>query len=179
MSRTSVIVALNWLVSLSAKQRGFRVSATADTIWRVPAYLPYLQPPPSVDVIALAEKEIGYRLPEEYLDLIRKQNGGYIRYKLPESPHDTIAGIGPYFPSLTRFDWKEIQGHVSYCLEGLVPFDGDGHWYLCLDYRNNAEMPRITFVDIECDKESNVADSFVDYLDRLQLNVGGEFVHEP
>lgn len=152
------------------------MSATADTIWRVPAYLPYLQPPPTAEVIAVAEKEIGYRLPGEYLDLIRKQNGGYIRYELPESPHDSIAGIGPYFPSLTRVDWEEVQDHVSYRLEGLVPFDGDGHWHLCLDYRSDAERPSITFADIECDREAHVADSFADYLDRLQLRIGDEFV---
>jgi hypothetical protein len=115
----------------------------ADMIWQVPAYLPYLQPPLTAEAVAAAEDEIGYKLPSEYLDLIRKQNGGYIRYALPDSPHDTIAGIGPYFPSLTRVDWAECQDRVSYRLEGLVPYDGDGHWHLCLDYRSNSEIPAV------------------------------------
>ena len=72
--------------------------------------------------MAAAEKEIGYRLPSEYLNLLRKQNGGYIRFSLPEMVHDTIAGIGPNFPSLTGFDWEEWQeDDVSYPLQGLVP----------------------------------------------------------
>lgn len=83
------------------------MGANAETIWRVPAYLPYLQPPLADEVVALAEKEIGYKLPEEYLNLLRKQNGGYIRFSLPEKVHDTIAGIGPYYPSLTKFDWDD------------------------------------------------------------------------
>lgn len=154
------------------------MKATAETIWRVPAYLPYLQPPLTDDVVASAENEIGYKLPCEYLNLLRKQNGGYIRFSLPEMVHDTISGIGPYFPSLPRFDWDECQEHVSYPLQGLVPFDGDGHWALCLDYRKNSQIPTITYADVECDWESHVADSFTDYLGMLRIRVGDELVLE-
>jgi hypothetical protein len=128
--------------------------------------------------VASAEKEIGYKLPSEYLNLLRKQNGGYIRFSLPEMVHDTIAGIGPYFPSLTEFDWDECQEQVSYPLQGLVPFDGDGHWHLCLDYRKSARAPAITFADIECDGETHVADSFADYLAMLRICVEDEYVLE-
>ncbi len=150
--------------------------ATADTIWNVPAYLPYLQPPLTDQAIASAEEAIGYKLPSEYLNLLRKQNGGYIRFSLPEMIHDKIAGIGPYFPSLTGFDWDECQDYVSFALQGLVPFDGDGHWYLCMDYRKNAQVPVITFADIECDQETRVADSFADYLGMLRICAEDEYV---
>ena len=152
--------------------------ATADTIWSVPAYLPYLQPPLTDEAVALAEKKIGHRLPSEYLNLLRKQNGGYIRFWLPEMVHDTIAGIGPNFPSLTDFDWNECQEYVSYPLQGLVPFDGDGHWHLCLDYRKHAEVPAITYADVECDRETRIAKSFADYLAMLRIRVEGEYVLE-
>jgi hypothetical protein len=140
--------------------------------------LPYLQPALTDKAIAAAEGEIGHKLPEEYLNLLRKQNGGYIRFSLPEMVHDTIAGIGPYFPSLTGFDWEECQEYVSYPLEGLVPFDGDGHWHLCLDYRKNARVPAITFADIECDRKTHVADSFAEYLTMLRIRVDDEYVLE-
>ncbi len=156
----------------------FFVIATAETIWRVPAYLPYLQPPLTDAVVASAEKEIGYRLPTEYLNLLKKQNGGYIRFSLPEIVHDSIAGIGPHFPSLTGFDWDDCQEHVSYPLQGLVPFDGDGHWHLCLDYRENAGTPVVTLANIACDQQTRIADSFADYLALLQIDVGDEFVLE-
>jgi hypothetical protein len=152
------------------------VGATAETIWRVPAYLPYLQPPLTDDAIRSAEADIGYPLPAEFLDLLRRQNGGYIRYSLPENVHDSIAGIGPHFPSLTRFDWDESQAHVSYPLWGLVPFDGDGHWHLCLDYRQDPRAPAVALADIECDEESRVADSFAGYLGLLRVRVEDEFV---
>src|SRR4051812_21428575 len=111
------------------------MGATADNIWRVPAYLPFLQPPLTDAAVAAAEEKIGHKLPSVYIELLRKQNGGYIRYALPEGVHHLIAGIGPNFPSLTEFDLSEHQAEVTFPLEGLVPFDGDGHWYFCLDYR--------------------------------------------
>jgi hypothetical protein len=150
--------------------------ATADTIWEVPAYLPYLQPPLTDAAIADAEQQIGYKLPMGLLDILRKQNGGYIRYALPESVHTVIAGIGPHYPSLLGRDLEELAEHVSFPLHGLVPFDGDGHWYLCLDYRKNSEEPAITHADIECDRVSPVANTFSEYLGKLQLDIGDRFV---
>lgn len=154
------------------------MGATPETIWRVPAYLPYLQPPLTDEAVAGKEQEIGYNLPTAYLELLRKQNGGYIRYSLPDLPHNSIDGIGPEFPSLTRPDWEEVQEHVGFPLEGLVPFDGDGHWHICLDYRNNPRSPSITYLDVECDRESPIASSFAAYLAMLQLDTDGQYVLE-
>jgi hypothetical protein len=150
--------------------------ATAQSIWQVPAYLPYVQPPLTPKAIAAAEKKLGYKLPAEYLNLLHQQNGGYIRYSLPDLVHDSIAGIGPHFPSLTEFDWDEVQEYVSFPLKGLVPFDGDGHWHLCLDYRRKPAAPTITYVDIECDRQTPIAKSFADYLAKLQLEANDEYV---
>ena len=80
---------------------------SAETIWRVPAYLPYLRPPLTDAILAAGETKIGFQLPSEYVNLLRVQNGGYIHFSLPDSVHNTIAGIGPNFPSLTDFDWDE------------------------------------------------------------------------
>jgi hypothetical protein len=154
------------------------VNAGADTIWKVPAYLPYLQPPLTDEAVETAQQTIGYKLPSGYLDLLRKQNGGYICFSLPEMVHDLITGIGPCFPFLTKFDWDDCQESISYPLQGLVPFDGDGHWYLCLDYRNSSRTPSITQAEIEGDEEIVVADSFADYLAILELDIGDEYVLE-
>ena len=152
------------------------MGATADTIWQIPAYLPYVQPPLTEEIVASAEKEIGYKLPTAYLNLLKTQNGGYIRFVLPEMVHRSIAGIGPHYRSLTRFDLDDCQEQVSYPLQGLVPFDGDGHWFLCLDYRRDPDTPAVTYADIELDRESRVADTFADYLALLQLDIGDELV---
>jgi hypothetical protein len=156
------------------------VAATEDTIWQVPAYLPYLQPPLTDQAIAAAEAQLGHPLPNQYLNLLKKQNGGYIRCSLPELPHFLIAGIGPNFPNLTEFDSDAVQESVSFQLDGLVPFDGDGHWHVCLDYRNDQRTPSITYVDIDSDHELAIADSFSTYLALLSVTrlASGEAVQE-
>lgn len=154
------------------------MNASADTIWKVPAYLPFLQPPLTDAAVEAAELKIGHKLPNAYLELLRKQNGGYIRFTLPESVHNSIAGIGPYFPSLTEFDWEGWESAVSFPLQGLVPFDGDGHWYLCFDYRDDPCIPSITHADIEGNEETAVASSFAEYLGLLKLDIEDEYVLE-
>ncbi len=57
---------------------------------------------------------------------------------------------------------------MSFELEGLIPFDGDGHWFICLDYRKNKEEPEITYIDVECDNEYLVEKNFEQYLSKLK-----------
>lgn len=146
------------------------------TIWQVPKYLPYVQPTLTDEILTIAEKKIGHKLPKEYVDLLQIQNGGYIRFTLKETPNDQIYGIGPYFPSLTDFDWSDYEDAVSFTLNGLVPFDGDGHWSLCFDYREDKIEPEITFIDTECDNEESIAKNFKEYLSLLELKTEDKFV---
>lgn len=147
-----------------------------ESIWRKPIYLPYLQPKLTEEVLEDAEKKLGYKLPKEFIGLLKIQNGGYLRKTLEDSLNRQIYGIGPYFPSLTDVDWTEYKDWVSFELNGLIPFDGDGHWYLCLDYRNNATTPQVTYIDTECDSQENIAPSFSDYLSQLTLDVEDKLV---
>lgn len=157
---------------------------TPDNIWAVPAYLPYIHAPLTDEAVRDAEQEIGQVLPDEYLELLRQQNGGYIRFALPEldATHRLIAGIGSGYPSLTDFDLDEHAKYVSFPLQGLVPFDGDGHWFLCLDYRENRAAPPVSFIDVECDRQSIVGASFAEYMSMLRIDledsVGEAFVAE-
>ena len=98
-------------------------------IWRRPIYLPYLQEPLTPEALRAAEEELGRALPRELAMMLSVQNGGYLRYELEGYPLDAISGIGEAHPSLTRFSWGEERECVSFELDGLVPFSGDGHWY--------------------------------------------------
>lgn len=146
--------------------------------WQKPCYLPYLQPDLTEASIIAATTVIGFPLPPDYLDLLRIQNGGYIRYTLPDQTlHRCMAGIGPAFPSLTDFEWlQDYEGAVSLKLKGLVPFDGDGHWNICLDYRKNTANPAVTYIDTESDYEEPIAPDFRSYLGMLVVRTDGEFV---
>jgi hypothetical protein len=145
-----------------------------DNPWRVPAYLPYLQPPLTPEAIADVERSLGVKLPDAYLACLAVQNGGYVRLAFPDRdiPHRMIWGIGPHFPHLGDYcealdpENREDDLWVPAHSERLVPFDGDGHWHLCLDYRDGSD-PAVCFVDTEAERERRVADSFAAYLRSL------------
>ena len=71
------------------------------SLWQVPAFLPYVQPKLTNQIVRKAEKQLKVKLPDAYLDILRFQNGGTIRYELPDSVLDKIYGIGPRSPSIT------------------------------------------------------------------------------
>jgi SMI1-KNR4 cell-wall len=147
-------------------------------IWKVPKYLPYVQPNLTDEILEDAEKKIGFKLPSELVEILKIQNGGYVRYKLPETTHEQIMGIGPYFPSMTDIDWTEFKEYVNFELDGLIPFDGDGHWFICLDYRESKENPKVSWIDVECDNQEVLANSFKDFLELLELDIENELVIE-
>ena len=150
------------------------IKPTPATIWKRPAYLPYVHAPLTDQAIRKAEKTLGCTLPTAFLDVLRVQNGGPIRFRIPESVGDMIAGIGPSFPSITIFDLKDCQEYVDFSLDGLVPFDGDGHWYYCLDFRHNDKNPGVSHIDVECNSEETVADSFSSFLSLMELDIKRE-----
>lgn len=153
-----------------------KIKPTPETIWTRPAYLPYVHAPLTDDVIYAAEKQLGVTLPKEFLEVLRVQNGGAIRFSLPDSFGDLIAGIGDRFPSITDFTLAESQQYVDFPLDGLVPFDGDGHWYHCLDFRNDAKNPGVAYVDIECNSQNWIANSFAGFLSLMNLRLETEMV---
>jgi hypothetical protein len=162
------------LTEISYSARRGAMEPNAKNIWKIPAYLPYIQPALTNEIIRDAEERIGYKLPSEYLDLLKEQNGGYIRFTLPESLHRCIAGIGPYYPNILDSNLEDGQEYVDFELQGLVPFDGDGHWNLCLDYRQDTQHPSVSYIDVECNHQSLVANSFENYLNRLFRNIDEE-----
>lgn len=150
-------------------------------LWRVPVYLPYLQPPLTDAAVADAEARLGVRLPASFIATLRIQNGGYLRRSAHPSDHapvDTIAGIGPRFPSLLERDWADVKEYMQEAgyttperIDELVPFCGDGHYFYCLDYRRIRESgePCVTYVDVESfNVDEAVANDFAEFLSQLR-----------
>ncbi|SHR63906.1 SMI1 / KNR4 family [Mycobacteroides abscessus subsp. massiliense] len=154
-------------------------------IWRVPPYEGYVQAPLTDELLEEAEQHLGVRLPAAYVSLLRVQNGGYLRVGFPNDrdynvTHAIIRGIGTEYPRLTKDAWwhdEEDFEPIPAGAEWLIPFDGDGHWDLCFDYRRSPTDaaglrtdPAVVVIDTEKldpDIESLVADSFDTYLAQL------------
>jgi hypothetical protein len=125
-----------------------------------------------------AEGLLGVRLPEAYVALLKKRNGGRLRMnafkprRRPKEWSDTkvydfdrISGIDRnHHDSITEL--AKIAGREWGVPEGLIPIDGDGHWWLCLDYRRCGPEgePSLTNYDTEYEDGFPVAKSFDELL---------------
>ncbi len=94
------------------------------------------------------EKVLGVRLPAAYVEVLKFRNGGSLHRKrivpaqrptrdwgsAAQYELESIAGIHPtHWDSLTSY---LVTARTEWDLpEGLVPFAGDGHYWVCLDYR--------------------------------------------
>lgn len=154
-------------------------------VWTAPPYESSLQPPLTDELLDATERDLGVRLPESLVALLWGQNGGYLRIRFPEdrdyaTTHDMIRGIGAKSPRLEKDawwhdpDWGPPRPTEA---EWLIPFDGNGHWDLCLDYRRSSTdptglrtHPAVVVIDTEAREpnvESFVAASFDEYLAQL------------
>ncbi len=150
-----------------------------ETIWKKPMYLPYVHEVLTDETVKTFEQKFGYKLPQSLIDLLKIQNGGHIRYEFPEAPSMQIWGVGDGYPSLmlliNEFSPEEVD-YVDFSLDGLIAFDGDGHYYHCLDYRQNKDNPEVAYIDIECNAQSVIAKNFDEFLNQLVLNTDNLWV---
>ncbi|WP_170092296.1 SMI1/KNR4 family protein [Mycobacteroides abscessus] len=154
-------------------------------VWKVPPYESSVQPPLTEALLDATERQLGVRLPESLVALLWGQNGGHLRVGFPmdrnyNTTHEVIRGIGPKSPRLEKAAWwhdPDWGPPRPADAEWLVPFDGDGHWDLCLDYRRSPTDSAglridaaVVVIDTEArdpDVESFVAASFDEYLAQL------------
>lgn len=154
-------------------------------VWTAPPYESAVQPPLTDELLDATERELGVRLPESLVALLRYRNGGGLRVGFPKdrnynTTHEEIRGIGTKYPCLEKDAWwhddEDFEPRPAEA-EWLIPFDGNGHWDLCLDYRQSPTdptglriHPAVVVVDTEASEpnvESFVAASFDEYLAQL------------
>jgi len=134
--------------------------------------------PFSDDLKMEIESVLGKKLPKSYIELMRHQNGGYLRKsafltKVKNCsaegyiPVNLIAGLhsdpsNVYGVLMTTFmiaEWG-LPKH-------LVLFCGDGHTWVALDYRENRTEPEVTYFDVEMGQEIKLASSFEEFVNKL------------
>lgn len=129
------------------------------------------------------EKQLGVKLPNSYIDLMKIHNGGYLAYsslhsaKVPDgvveitqiSGVDVSEGIveSPYY--IEEWDLEE----------GLVIFSGDGNYWLAFDYRKDtADEPSVVYMEDPDDGTVQVAKNFELFLKKLKLPAEDDFEEE-
>lgn len=147
---------------------------------------PFCEGPRLTDeMVAAAEDELGVVLPVAYVELMRVCNGGYTRNAaLPTAqptswaadhvPVDVIFGI-PATGDRGRFGAGLGILQTEYLSTewglpgGLVLLNGDGHWWIALDYRRSGPSgpPTVVWIDLERGEDLQVAGSFATFLDEL------------
>ncbi len=153
-------------------------------LWRTP-FDSAKQHALSDEMVRDAEQRLGVKLPAAYIDILKVQNGGYLRYDTYPSPVPTswsrdhigvdhIMGIGPgeagdilATPYLVE-EWEMPKG--------IVLLSGDGHTWVALDYRTCGPTgePSVTWFDNEMEEEVALAPNFQTFVDGL---VDGDHRH--
>ncbi|MBI1891264.1 MAG: SMI1/KNR4 family protein [Burkholderiales bacterium] len=130
------------------------------------------------------EALLGVKLPQSYVDLMRRQNGGYVEERLisplAEVPQEmkyyigdgyvsvgSIAGLNPRpgaHGSITQTTYMVDEWDLP---KGVVLLDGDGHTWIALDYRQAKENPPVIFLISDSGRHINIAKDFSDFLDRM------------
>jgi len=134
----------------------------------------YVEPPPSDELIASIEQEMGgYRLPAAYVDLARRHNGGMVKrncHPMKERTgwaEDHVAIEGLY--AIGRTSKYSLGGEfgAKFMIEewgypplgvGIADTPAGGHELIMLDYRTCGKRgePQVVYVDQEDDYSIHV-----------------------
>ena len=147
-----------------------------------PTDLAVLCPPLTQAMVRAAEKQLGYRLPDAYVELLRFRNGGYLaktrfpttatRWSSDHVPFYQLMGIGyeagidgPMGSAFLIAEW-------GYPDVGVV-ISSEGHTAFILDYSQCGPQgdPRVLWVDLEVGDVPMVvelAPDFASFLDGLE-----------
>lgn len=135
----------------------------------------YELPEVSNEEIEKVEKLLGVKLPASYVNLMREKNGGTLSYNIFPSKKveddflmlDYLLGIG----------MEDGIGETPYMIEewelpsDIILLSGDGHSWVVLDYRNySGDNPPISFIDVEVNKDIKIANSFEEFISKLEKN---------
>lgn len=125
------------------------------------------------DNLVMVETKYGVKLPKDYVTFLGKQNGGFINYGKvrdyeDEIVVDRISGIGgSTYDCLDESDYYINEWELPH---NILLFAGDGHWWLCFDYRksNTSGDPVISYLDSETNRDLVIASTFDEFLSMLR-----------
>lgn len=139
----------------------------------------YNNPSLTDNMVLVAEKMLQVKLPPLFIELLKIQNGGYTKgFAFPMNTTTTWAEnhvpLSELFGIVTGKATESPHNilETQYVIEewGLpekqVLINGDGHWWITLDYRQS-DIPSVRWIDTECDEDIHIANSFEDFINGL------------
>ncbi len=138
-----------------------------------------VRPPTTHEQIRTFERDFGHSLPTAYIDLLLHQDGGELsgyEYPIPED----VEYAEPSVEVLEILGLRERTAltnanliHERRYPPGLVVDRGDGHRAIMMDYSASSE-PRIVLVDMDSNVVITLAQTFADFLEKLESIAGDE-----
>ncbi len=139
----------------------------------------YNNPSLTDEMIKQAENELGFKLPDTFIDLLKVQNGGYTKgfafpmtiktsWAINHVPLSELFGIvldkeSDSFHDIMKSEYMTKEWGLP---EKQVLLTGHGHWWITLDYRQG-DVPSIRWVDCEYGEDIHIANSFDDFYNGL------------
>ncbi|MDE5413260.1 SMI1/KNR4 family protein [Alkalihalobacterium chitinilyticum] len=138
----------------------------------------YTLEPLTPNLVTQAAERLKVKLPDSYIQLLNKQNGGHIKYTTYPANEPTIWGENHIqVEHLLGIGEKDSILDSHYLIQewglpkDIVILSGEGESWIAFDYRNTEENPPIIY--IECESEENkvlkLANSFEEFLNGLSL----------
>ncbi len=128
----------------------------------------------SLEKLNKVEKDLGVKLPDSYIELMKLHNGGDLAYRILHSGRvpdgeveiENIRGIDledGIIESIELVEEWELD-------KGFVIFSGDGNYWLAFDYRNDVgNEPAVVYIEEDAEnKPKQVAKTFELFLKKLK-----------
>ncbi|AZV41702.1 hypothetical protein BAOM_1091 [Peribacillus asahii] len=136
----------------------------------------YKLEPLTSEMVKQAEEELEVKLPELYIQILKEQNGGYIKFD--SHPSDTPNSWADDHVQVDYiFGIGEEDGILEsqYLIEewdlpsNVVLISGDGHSWIAFDYRKTKVEPPIIFIDGDGEQIFELAPNFESFLTGLTI----------
>ncbi|MCF6137749.1 SMI1/KNR4 family protein [Alkalihalobacillus berkeleyi] len=139
--------------------------------------------PLTEEAVKRAEGQLKIKLPNLYINILKQQNGGSIKFNA--------------FPTDVPTDWAEDHINIDHFFgigldkekgildsdyliqewdlpRNLVLISGAGHSWFALDYRYSKTDPSVIFIDVELHQELKLASNFEEFIQGLFINIEEE-----
>lgn len=127
--------------------------------------------------VAKVENKLGITLPTDFINLMKKSNGGYVNYEKRAFPVDFNIESGAVFIDVENIMGIDKEGILlsQYFAEewnlpsNIVLFSGSGHAWIGFNY-DGRDVPNVVYVEPDNGDGNNfhvIAETFTEFVSKL------------